>query len=101
MSLVTVADVQTALVIEIDDPRIQLAIDDAESWACQYLDVPDLTQLQPDPTADPPQPDPTPTIRRAVILIVSTYIDTLTVPQIDQTQTRAETLLYPLRKLNT
>lgn len=102
MSYVTVAEVKTALVAgAIADERIQMAIDDAEDEALQFLNITgtSLAEVLGDALSDSEIDHGTfRSIRRAVILLVQIYIDPTKPDDMETIRKAAERLLFPYRE---
>lgn len=106
MSYVTLEEVKAALVIDVDDARIQMAIDDAEDEALRFLDMDGVTlaeALQEDISGSEVESDADNSgnqrsVRRAVILLVQTYIDPMTPMQNEYNRKAAQALLFPYRE---
>lgn len=102
MSYVTVAEVKVALAAAaIPDDRIQMAIDDAEDEALQFLNITgtSLAEVLSDALSDSETDQGTfRSIRRAVILLVEGYIDPIKPEARDANRKAAERLLWPYRE---
>jgi hypothetical protein len=106
-SFVTLADVKVALVTnDIDDARVELAIDDAEDEVLMFLQLDGadlLTALEEQATtSDSFQPGGDDgnfrAIRRAVILLVQTMVDPMPVEEIERLRRVAYEVMRPYRK---
>lgn len=105
MSYVSVEDVKVALVISLDDERIQMAIDDAEDEALMYLNftganLAEAIDAELQNTATYPGGDDGNfgSVRRAVILLCQCYVDDVTPADADMKRKAAERLMFPYRK---
>lgn len=103
MSFVTVDQVKAALVLDLDNERIQLAIDDAEDEALQFLnrsgtslEVVVAAASELSETGDGPRNFRS--VRRAVILLTENYLDDGVPAAKEWNRTQAERLLYPYRE---
>lgn len=98
MSFVSVAEVKTALAAAaIPDDRIQMAIDDAEDEALQFLNITG-TSLEDVLVSSESDGGSYKSIRRAVILLVEGYIDPIKPEARDANRKAAERLLWPYRE---
>lgn len=103
MSFVTVSEVKAALVLSLDEDRIQQAIDDAEDEALQFLNITgtSLEDVINDALSRSDSGRPQGnfrSVRRAVILLAEAYVDTLKPADRAANRKAAETLLWPYRE---
>jgi hypothetical protein len=98
VSFVSVEEVRIALVAAaISEDRIQMAIDDAEDEALQFLNITG-TSLADVLVGSESDGGNWKSIRRAVILLASIYIDPVKAGDIKTIRDAAERLLWPYRE---